>query len=132
MTKAALLFLVLAFAACGGAPKGTVRVALDEFEVVPKPSSVDAGQVRFEQTNPGTIDHELVVIKTDLAPDELPLRAAEVDLKAPTLEVAARDERLRPGAKRTLRTRLRTGRYVLICNVPGHYQSGMRVRFEVD
>jgi len=36
-----------------------------------------------------------------------------------------------PGKTRRLALGLKPGKYVLICNVPGHYQAGMRVGFTV-
>ena len=130
MSTRTLAVIALLFAgACAGTPNGTVRVDLDEFKVTAKPSSIDAGPVRFEQRNTGAVDHELVVIRTGLSPEDLPLDGVEVDLKAKGLELAARDEKIAKGSTRTLRTTLTAGDYVLICNVPGHYQSGMRTRF---
>ena len=131
MVKRLLLTVLLVGAGCGGTPKGTVVVDFDEFTVKAKPASVSAGRVRFDQRNNGALEHELVVIKTELAPDDLPLRKVDVDLSAATLDVAVRDRRLGPADNRTISARLGRGDYVLVCNVPGHYQSGMHAPFVV-
>ena len=49
----------------------TVGVELGEWFVNPGTAPVAAGSVTFEVRNVGKSDHELVVIKTDLAPDAL-------------------------------------------------------------
>jgi uncharacterized cupredoxin-like copper-binding protein len=38
---------------------------------------------------------------------------------------------LNPGATGSLTVALKPGRYLLICNVPGHFASGMWTEFEV-
>lgn len=131
MLKHVALSLLLLAAGCARTPKGTVAVDFDEFSVKVRPSSATAGLIRFEQRNRGAVDHDLVVVKTELAPDELPVRKVDVDLSAKTLTVVLRDRRLGPGKTRTVPIRMQAGGYVLICNVPGHYQSGMRTSFEV-
>src|SRR3990170_815044 len=63
-----------------------VEVLLDEWSVVANPSEVPAGPVTFTAVNAGDEDHELVVLKTDLAADALPVVDSKVD------EVAAGEE----------------------------------------
>ncbi len=78
-----VMTLALAASACssdegtsgdGGDAGGTsVAITLQEFAVAANPASVPAGDVTFEAVNNGPADqHELVVVKTDLAPDALP------------------------------------------------------------
>ncbi len=53
--------------------EATVAVTLQEFAVSADPASAAAGSVTFDVTNDGPDDvHEFVVIKTDLAPTDLP------------------------------------------------------------
>lgn len=104
---------------------------LDEFAVVPDVDSVDAGRMRFEVSNAGELAHNLRVIRTDVAPGDLPVEGAGVDEGASALTVVARIKLLQPKQTRILTARLTPGTYVLICNVPGHYQSGMRATLEV-
>ena len=65
---------LLALAACTTptAVATTVNVTLREFSVTPDRASVPRGAVTFHVTNGGTVHHEFLVIKTDLAPDALP------------------------------------------------------------
>lgn len=120
---------------------GTVEVTLQEFAVVPAPSSVSAGEVTFEVINEGPDDfHEFVVFKTDLAPDALPtLEDGSVDEAGEGLEPPIDEiEDIAVGDTPTLTVSLEAGNYVLICNiydaaeVEAHYQEGMRVGFTVE
>jgi uncharacterized cupredoxin-like copper-binding protein len=127
-------------AACGNGGGGTVNVTLHEFEVVPAETSIQAGEVTFKATNEGPDDaHELVVIKTDLAPDALPTKAdGSVDEEGAGIEAIGEIAEFPPGENRSAKFDLEAGKYVLICNVfeeegqESHYQNGMRAAFTVD
>ncbi len=131
MRKAPLAAAVLAGAlaiptALAAGAKTTVGVKLSEFKVVPSPKSAAAGTVVFKVRNTGSIDHELDVVRTNLPVGKLPVKGAKVSLKP-----LGRISPLKPGASKTLRLTLKAGRYVLYCNVAGHYQAGQRVAFTV-
>ncbi len=49
----------------------TVSVVLGEWFIRPEPTSLSAGPITFEVNNSGKSDHNLVVIKTDMAPNAL-------------------------------------------------------------
>lgn len=114
-----------------------VNVDLKEMTVVADPASVPAGAVTFNAVNSGTIPHELVVLKTDISPELLPARAADatkVDEAAAGIENLGEIEDSVldvSGATGTLTLDLAPGKYVLICNVSGHYKAGMRTAFTV-
>lgn len=110
-------------------PPGTVNVSLTEWEVRANPASVSAGEVTFAVKNDGTIFHNLRVIKTDLDPAALPTNA-EVDESQ--LEVVASTEDIEAGQSAQVTAELEQGAYVLLCNVPGHYASGMYTAFTVE
>lgn len=100
-----------------------MHITLDRY-------SVPAGMVRFLVTNAGQSTHELVVLKTDLAADQLvpnPDEAGKVEEDVhmgETGDVAG-------GRFSGLEVQLGPGSYVIICNEPGHYMAGMRVAFTV-
>jgi uncharacterized cupredoxin-like copper-binding protein len=145
----------LALVACGGeepaqapttqAPTTTavttVGVTLQEFSVTPAPKSAPAGQVTFDAKNTGPKDpHELVVIKTDLAPDALPTTSeGKVDENGAGIEVIGEIEEFKVGETQSKAFELTAGSYVLICNVveeeegetEAHYQKGMHAAFTV-
>lgn len=105
----------------------TVKVQLKEWKVVPAVASVRRGKVAFAVRNMGSIPHDFVVLRTKLAPAKLPMvgaRAKEVGRvgKIPAFPASQ---------TRRLLLALRTGKHVLICNVPGHYKAGMFVGLSV-
>lgn len=113
---------------------GTVNVALDEYTVKPSPTSATAGKVTFKVENVGTINHEMVVFKTDLAEDKLPTKkddSSRVDEEGPGLKAIGEVPELKPGKSGSVSLKLQSGKYVLICNMPGHYASGQRTTFQV-
>ena len=132
-----LLPLVLLSVACGGAgtpvpTEQTVVVELEEWNVSPDKSSVAAGIVTFEAKNIGTIPHELVVLKTDLPADSLVVEEAVVNEEASgELIGEIEEDELGPGQSSSASFNLTPGKYVLFCNIPAHYQSGMFAAFEV-
>ena len=88
--------------------------------------------------NQGTRPHELVVIKSDLPPDGLPLVDGKVN--EDKVNISGEIEPLAAGATREATFELSPGKYLLICNivelVPGatpqsHYQNGMLAAFLV-
>jgi uncharacterized cupredoxin-like copper-binding protein len=96
-------------------------------------AAVPAGRVGFEITNDGTIGHELVVFRTDLRADQLPLGAdGNVNEESPLLHnVLDTGGDIAPGHSRTMIVRLAPGHYVVLCNLPGHYHLGMHVDLTV-
>lgn len=160
----------------------TVNVRMGEWWFEVDRTSVPAGEIVFEVENVGKIEHEFLVLATDLPADELPVEGSEVDVTAAgelhlgdahthadggdTMNDAAtgsetsmvalvhssddEDAADRRGRKRdadhadavggthldagesdTYAVELEPGRYVLFCNLPGHYESGQQVVLEV-
>lgn len=119
-----------AMEAPAGKPTATVKVSLGEWFVKPDKPSVAAGSIEFEVTNDGTVEHEFVVVKTDAAPDKLPVKGGKVD-EEKAGESPGEIEDLAPGKTESATMKLEPGKYVLICNLPGHYSNGQRVAFTV-
>ncbi|MGH2462449.1 MAG: sulfocyanin-like copper-binding protein [Candidatus Limnocylindria bacterium] len=110
---------------------GPVEVTLEEWSVAVAPASAAPGEVTFEVSNQGSQTHNFVVFRTDLAPDQLPVESAQVVAGDGVAEVGRIDE-VGPGSAERLSLSLQPGSYVLICNVPGHYQQGMHTAFNVE
>jgi plastocyanin len=116
------------------APPGvanSVSVALKNFSITPKPAQAPAGTVTFELTSAGT--HNFIVIRTELAPDDLPLLSdvGPVDTTgAEGTEVVGLVPIPFKGTKE-LTVEVGAGDYVLICNAEAHYLRGMRTGFTV-
>jgi uncharacterized cupredoxin-like copper-binding protein len=129
-----LVLVAVVASACGAASSDTsdvptLYVDLSDFKVATDHVTVPAGHVVFGVRNHAVMAHELVVIKTDLAPDQLPVdgtaaKAKEDGKVGELLNIAS-------GSSRKLVLELAPGAYVLICNVAGHYQLGMRVGLQV-
>ncbi len=108
-----------------------VSVDLGEFFVTPDVAGIEAGAVTFSAANVGAIPHELVVVKTDLLVDELPVVDGRVDEDAAGEEIGEIEE-FDAGLTVAGTFELEPGNYALICNIPGHYQGGMFVEFTVE
>jgi uncharacterized cupredoxin-like copper-binding protein len=105
-------------------------------------SSVKAGDVTFTVKNLGTIEHEMVVLKTSTPFDKLPVVDAG-DPPAPVTSGADKvsedanigetgDPNLKPGDTRVfVIKKMVPGKYVLVCNIALHYGLGMRAPFTV-
>jgi uncharacterized cupredoxin-like copper-binding protein len=102
-----------------GAPK--------EFSMVLSPAKAKAGTVTFKVTNKGKIVHEAVVVRTSVKASALRTSGGRASEKGSIGEVAD----LAPGKSGAVTLKLKAGHYALICNIPGHYQGGMRADFTV-
>ncbi|RJQ07726.1 MAG: hypothetical protein C4558_09160 [Dehalococcoidia bacterium] len=110
------------------APHSTVTITLKDFGVAASLASAPAGRVTFVVQNAGAIPHEFIVVKSDLAPDQLPqVNQKVVDVSK--VQVVAETEPFDSGKKQELTAELQPGRYVLLCNVESHYISGMHTAF---
>ena len=113
-----------------------------KMTLTPTPASVPAGNVTFVVKNTGTIDHEMIVLKTDVPFDQLPV----VDSNDPPVPVTSGadkvsedgsvgetgDPNVKPGQTRTFTVKnMVAGNYVLVCNIAKHYGMGMRAAFTV-
>ncbi len=112
------------------AAAATVDVGLEEYAVNPAQATADAGTLTFSVSNDGTEDHTFRVIKTDLAADALPTAASQVD--EAQVDVVASIPEFAAGETQEVSVDLEAGSYVLICNVPGHYDLCMRAAFTVE
>ena len=114
------------------APAGgeVVQVSLAEFSVTVATPSAGADGVTFRVANDGAVLHEFVVVRSDAAPDGLPQAAGGADESQ--LDVVGRIDQWPGGDVREATFTLTAGEYLLICNLPGHYQLGMTVAFTVE
>lgn len=117
-----------------------VNVTLEEWGISLDKTTVKAGNVKFSVTNKGPDDvHEFVVVKTDLAPDALPVDLQSVvDENGAGMTIIGEIEDISVGTDVHVTSMdLEPGNYVLICNIwdedeqESHYGEGMRVAFTV-
>ena len=107
-----------------------VIVDMKEYAITLSVANVKAGTIKFGIRNNGTMVHDFDLIKTDLAFDKLPIdggsaKAKDDGLVKQMINIAA-------NRSTTLSADLAAGSYVIICNVAGHYQLGMRVALKVE
>jgi uncharacterized cupredoxin-like copper-binding protein len=115
-------------------PPGTpVNVLLEDFKVRQDAAVVPAGTVSFRILNQGPTTHELVVVRTDRAPDKLPLQrdGLTVNEEAPGIDLLDEAEGLDIDDRQTLVLDLAAGHYVMYCNLEGHYLGGMHAALTV-
>ena len=87
---------------------------------------VKAGTVVFKIRNVSTDEvHELLLVRTDLAPDAFPMEADGTRANEKKLKGLKELGDLKQGQSHTVTVSLRPGRYVLLCNEPGHFKAGM-------
>ncbi len=132
---AACVAVLMLASACSAAPAETGEtpsffVEMSDYKLVLDHATVTGPHIVIGIRNHAAMVHELKVIKTDVAADQLPIDGAAAKAK----EDGKVGELLNipGGASRRLVAELPAGRYVLICNVAGHYQLGMRVALEVN
>jgi uncharacterized cupredoxin-like copper-binding protein len=115
-------------------PPGAIQVRMEDFKLNLTVTTAQTGEVIFHLHNDGPSTHEFNVDRTDLAPEQLPLRAdgLSVDEKSTLLTREGSIEIVEAGdsANLTLKN-LKPGHYVLYCNLEGHYLGSMHAAFDV-
>jgi len=109
----------------------TIHVKLSDNMIQLDPATAKAGRVTFEVNNAanGNTEHEFVVLRTDLDDAHLPVHKGVVTESR--FRKMGEVEDLAQGSTKRLSLKLAPGRYVLICNRPGHYEMGMHTSFVV-
>jgi uncharacterized cupredoxin-like copper-binding protein len=82
----------------------------------PSVTSVPAGKVTFRATNMGMLTHELMV-------ERMPIK---MESPGKPVESAAQGmiDDMQHGQSGQMTLKLTPGKYMLFCNVPGHYAAG--------
>lgn len=115
-----------------------VNVVLKEWYILPDRRMVDESHVMFKVVNQGNVDHEFIVIRTDLPLDAMPVHEKGLNEEKAGIKIAEIED-IRPGESRDLAIDMPPGKYVLICNrveiedhkIVSHYRRGMRIVFTV-
>lgn len=124
-TRLLLTVLLMAVTACAPEVGGdaTVAVELANDRVVLSPATVSAGRVVFDTVN--TADDAIHEIEVFAGADGtvLPVAGSVADTTGLTLLDEIED--IVPGGRARLAVDVRPGTYLVVCNLPGHYQLGM-------
>ena len=119
----------------GIAPAGgsAINGVLDEWTVRADATTVHAGQVTFTFTNIGTVIHEMLVTRTDIAPGHIAVDPTNQKFNEddPASKVLDEVSELDPGKTGSVTMNLTPGIYQLVCNVPEHYTDGMYMTLTV-
>ncbi|CAB3787287.1 hypothetical protein LMG28688_02433 [Paraburkholderia caffeinitolerans] len=109
----------------------TVNATLLSDSIQLETHNVKAGRVTLDIRNDAsnTMTHELVVLKTDLADNALPVGKGQV--LEHKLKKIGEVEDIAPGKSKRASFTLAPGHYALICNKPGHYAMGMHTALVV-
>ena len=104
-----------------------VAIVVKEWSIAASTKSITAGKVTFVVRNAGKMKHEFVVMRSNRHHHLLQMvgqQASEVGVKGEIEEFAA-------GRTKRLTLTLAPGKYVLLCNLPGHYKRGQFISFVV-
>jgi uncharacterized cupredoxin-like copper-binding protein len=115
------------------APGTPLKATEKEYAIALDSATVAAGRIRLTVHNAGTIEHELVAFGTDLPEGDLPLVNGSVDEEgAGITHIDPEAEDIPADGSKTITMNLKAGRYVVLCNVPGHYKLGMHTVLTVS
>jgi uncharacterized cupredoxin-like copper-binding protein len=108
-------------------PAGGPTVQLTEYKVGVGASAFKPGTVNFTITNAGTVEHELLVFRTDMPPAAFPVDPeGDINEEAPGLNKISDGDNIAPGGTQARSIDLsQPGTYVFVCNLPGHFKAGM-------
>lgn len=125
---ALMLVLVACSSSSGdGADATTVDVTLEDMSITLSETVVSNGRVEFVTTNAGTTVHEIEIFAG--ATTELPVNRGVADTTG--LDLLDEIEDIVPGSTVKLALTLEPGDYVILCNLPGHYEMGMVTKLTV-
>ena len=107
-----------------------LTVTLKDYSVTLSSATVKAGTVKIGVQNNGAMAHQFDLIKTDLAADKLPIDQSSAKAKEDALVKQVLNIGI--GKIAVVTADLAAGHYVILCNVAGHYQLGMRADLTVN
>jgi uncharacterized cupredoxin-like copper-binding protein len=127
---------LVAVSGCGSKQSAS-RADVPAFKVserdfrISAPKHARAGRLTLSVRNRGPVAHELILVRAERP--RLPFRADGFTVDEEALEdvTAGALEPGQPGKDRRLDVHLRPGRYVLFCNMAGHYLAGMHRKLTV-
>ena len=131
------LGLVVGLTGCsssGSSSAGSrIDVTMHDFGIKVSRRSVPAGKVVLHVTNNGPSTHEINVDLTNFRAGDFPLKRDGLTVKEDAAGLHRIDSIEQINLHRTedLTLDLKPGRYVLWCNLEGHYLGGMHQSFDV-
>jgi len=107
-----------------------VTVTETEFKLSVDAIEGTAGSVAFAVRNAGTTPHEFDIYQASQPVDALPV-GPDGQVDETKVNVVETSHSISNGDTETITVTLDPGTYYLVCNLPGHYSSGMRLTYTV-
>jgi uncharacterized cupredoxin-like copper-binding protein len=129
-TKSATATTEHGTATSGGSAGGgqQLTIKMGDYFFAPANGSAKAGKTVIEAPNEGSVEHELVLFKTNMDPAKLPTEASggvDEEKLDEVAEEAGEVADVEAGETKSGNFKLTPGKYVIFCNLPGHYVQGM-------
>ena len=122
------VLLAVPASAADTASGSEVSIALVEWKLLPGQITVRPGRVTFVVRNRGTIDHEFLILRSDRHHHSLAV------MKGRAVETGRLGEipLIPKGVTKRITLRVPRGKYILLCNLLGHYQAGQYASLRVS
>ncbi len=100
-------------------------VSLTEWKV-DVGSTIKSGKTALTITNVGVAPHELLVFKSNRDPSAYPTDAAgDIKEEGAGVSLVSDGDNIDPGGSQARTVTLAPGKYLFVCNIPGHFKQGM-------
>jgi uncharacterized cupredoxin-like copper-binding protein len=103
-----------------------ISMTLNEWKIK-APKEVGAGKVTISVRNTGKVEHELVLLRTDLKPSQIRIdkKTDRFNEEAPDFTSPGEINSVKAGKSKTASFDLAPGHYIFVCNLVGHFRQGM-------
>lgn len=137
LTAASVTLLATAALSAGNTPATAIKVVEtgeggSAMGLTLEPATVKAGSAVFNVHNDAVgEEHEMIVVRLASKDQKIPLNAAKHRVDESKLKSLGEVEDLKPGADGSLQAKLKSGTYLVFCNIKGHYEAGMAAKLTV-
>ena len=132
ISLAILLMISTILVGCGGGSSSqTINVSMSEFALNISPTTVSSGEVVFKVSNSGMLGHDFLLVSTAESPESLPYNEENAQIIEEQVTVVSSIRELQKGETAEITANLSPGKYMLICNIAGHFSSGMHLIIDV-
>lgn len=132
VTRIVLIVLTMLLAACAPAASGATpnSVTLNDVAIELEATEVLSGRISLEIRNEGDLTHEVEVFSGATLGEIPPVKRSVADTSGLTLVDEV--ENILADSNASLVIDLEPGTYLVICNLPEHFQRGMWAFLTVD
>lgn len=110
--------------------KGDIKMAKMAINI--NPTMVARGNVKFNVTNlAGALVHEVIVAQVNDENELLSFDAVKNEVDEDTIQTLGQVAEIYPNKTASMTLELKPGKYILYCNVAGHFMAGMWTVIEV-